>query len=173
MTATAAPTLSTERLTLRGPEPRDAEPFIGFFTSARAGPSGNRFDRAGAWRLFASAIGHWHMRGYGMWTVTLSGDDTPVGMVGCLHYDEWPEPEIAWFLWDGAEGHGYATEAARASLAHVYGTLGWHTAVSYIQPAARRSIALAERLGAHVEPGAHHPGDAPCLVYRHLGPEAA
>jgi RimJ/RimL family protein N-acetyltransferase len=169
MTATPAPRLETARLVLRGPEPEDLEPFLQFFTSGRAGP--NRLDRPDAWRLFATVIGHWHLRGFGCWTVTRRGSDAPIGLVGGLKLENWPEREIGWFLWDGAEGRGYATEAARAALDHAFGALGWPTAVSYIDTDNHRSIRVAERLGAKVDPDADHPGDDPLLVYRHPAPE--
>ncbi|MGQ0567736.1 MAG: GNAT family N-acetyltransferase [Gemmobacter sp.] len=169
-----APTLVTPRLTLRAPQARDAEPFIGFFTGARAGSFGMWMPRPDAWRLFATAIGHWTLRGFGMWTVTRSGDDTPLGLVGCLRMDDWPENEIGWFLWDGAEGQGIATEAALAARTCAYDRFGWTTAVSYIDASNTRSVRVAERLGATPEPGAPHPnGDAPTIVMRHPAPGTA
>ncbi len=52
---------------------------------------------------------------------------------------------------------------------HAYEDLGWETAVSYIDPANARSIALAERLGCTRDDAADrvHPDD---LVYRHPSP---
>ena len=63
------------------------------------------------------------------------------------------------------------TSAAEAARTHVFETLGWDTAVSYIDPQNARSIALAERLGAVRDDSAArpHPDD---LVYRHPKPEA-
>ena len=52
----------------------------------------------------------------------------------------------------GFEGHGFATEAARAARAHAYGTLGWPTAVSYVDADNHRSAALALRLGCTEDP---------------------
>ncbi len=46
------------------------------------------------------------------------------------------------------------------------------TLVSYIDPRNERSIRLAERLGARLDPRAAQPEDDPCLVFRHPGPEA-
>ena len=57
-----------------------------------------------------------------------------------------------------------------AARAHAYGALGWTTAVSYIDPQNARSIRVAERMGAKLDPDAvpMDPGD---LVYRHPAPE--
>src|SRR5690606_24162515 len=99
--------------------------------------------------------------------------DMPIGLVGGLQLDNWPEREIAWFLWQGFEGQGYAAEAARAALDHVFDTLGWDTAVSYIGAGNARSIALAERLGARRDPEAATPDPSrPASVWRHPRPEA-
>jgi RimJ/RimL family protein N-acetyltransferase len=166
--AVSIPVLTTSRLILRGPSPEDTEAFVAFFSGQRAAECGMAMPRPEAWRLFATALGHWHLRGHGMWTVTRRDDPAPIGMVGCLRMDDWPEDEIGWFLWDGAEGRGYATEAARAARDCAYGRFGWRTAVSYIDAGNHRSIRVAERLGAIPEPGAPHPnGDAPTVVMRH------
>jgi RimJ/RimL family protein N-acetyltransferase len=168
------PVLTTERLVLRPPAAADVEPAIAFFTGDRAAEFGPGLSRAEAWRLFAVVIGHWTLRGHGMWTVARRDDPAPLGLVGCLRMDNWPEDEIGWFLWDGAEGQGYATEAALAARACAYDRFGWSTAVSYIDAGNTRSIRVAERMGARPDPAAPHPnGDAPTVVMRHPGPGAA
>ena len=48
-----------------------------------------------------------------------------------------------------------------------YGELGWTTLVSYVAPGNHRSIRLAERLGAVVDPDAASPEGYDTLVYRH------
>ena len=76
---------------------------------------------------------------------------------------------MGWQLYEGFEGHGYATEAACALRDWAFGTLGLPTLVSYIGPGNSRSVAVAERLGASLDPAAptQDEGD---LVYRHFGP---
>jgi RimJ/RimL family protein N-acetyltransferase len=167
-----APILTTERLILRQPAPDDWEPFCEFEISERSKSIGGPLDRATAWRVFACMLGHWAIRGYGMWTVTIKGSDTGIGMVGPWHPIEWPETEIGWVIWsDKVEGTGIAREAASAAILHAWDTLKWDTAVSYIDAANTRSIALAERLGATLDPGAPYPrAEKPCLVYRHPNP---
>ena len=93
---TSAPTIQTERLTLRGPVAADFEPIARFYAdpvrSAGFGGVCCRVIRHGAGLLVASAIGT--LRGYGFWTVTMKGDDTPVGICGLWNPEGWPEPEI-------------------------------------------------------------------------------
>jgi RimJ/RimL family protein N-acetyltransferase len=107
--------------------------------------------REDAWRQLAMFVGHWTLRGYGMWAVEELAGGAFVGRVG-LHYPEgWPEPEIGWALNSRYWGRGYAFEAATAALGVAFGTLGWSRAVSLIAPLNVRSIRLAERLGARFE----------------------
>jgi RimJ/RimL family protein N-acetyltransferase len=164
--------LNTTRLILRRPAARDWPQARDFFMSDRAAMVGGPLTPGAAWRAFASEVGHWDICGYGMWTVTRRGNDTAIGMVGPWTPADWPETEIGWMIWaPDLEGTGLATEAARAAVAHAWDVLGWQTVVSYIAPANTRSIRLAERLGAVLDPAAPQPKPAtPCLVYRHPEP---
>jgi RimJ/RimL family protein N-acetyltransferase len=110
------------------------------------------------------------LRGYGLFIIEAKGDPTPLGMCGPWHPIDWPEPELAWSIWSpAAEGRGIMFEAVTAARSHAFGPLGWDTAVSYIDPANARSIALAERLGA-VRDAAAPRLDPADLVYRHPNP---
>ncbi len=170
--AGSAPTLATDRLTLRPPAPRDWEAYAAFSLSDRA-----RFVRSAevtrplAWRAFAAILGHWALRGTGLFVFTDRGSDLALGAVGPWFPEGWPEREIAWSAWaPAAEGTGRVREAAAAARDHAFRDLGWTTAVSYIAEGNVRSIALAERLGATVDPAAATAGGAPCRVYRHPAP---
>lgn len=168
---TGIPVLETERLVLRAPAPKDESDYVAFFTSDRAKYVGGTPSPIKAFQAFALEVGHWAIRGFGMWAVTRRGDDTALGYVGCWRPGGWPENELGWMLWDQAEGKGYAQEAAVAAREYAYGTLGWTTAVSYIDRPNKRSIALAERLGCTRDRSAPTPEDDDCLVYRHPRPE--
>jgi RimJ/RimL family protein N-acetyltransferase len=171
------PVLETERLTLRAPQGSDWPHWHSFMHSDRArfigGGAGQK--PADLWRAFGHVIGHWAMRDYGMFVFSFKGDDTPLGLAGPWCPEGWPEREIGWAAWSAAvEGKGLVAEAARAARRHAFGTLGWDTAVSYIDPDNARSIALAERLGATRDRTARMPHwDKPCLVYRHPAEAAA
>ena len=173
ISVTGAPALTTERLTLRMPASRDWEAFAAFMTSDRASMIGGPLTRDLAWRGFGHSVGHWVLRGYGMFFITLRGSDTAIGMTGLWFPEGWPEPELGWSMFSGDhEGKGLAFEAAEVARQYAFQKLGWKTMVSYIDPANLRSIALAERLGAVPQPDAPCPADRPCLVYRHSLPEA-
>lgn len=169
---TAPDILTTARLTLRPPAPRDWDGFRDWAMSDRARYAGGKQDLGGAWKAFAAELGHWQIHGFGMWAVTLTGDDTCIGFVGAWYPAHWPEREIGWLIWGAYEGQGHGFEAARAAIDHAFGPLGWDTAVSYIDPANTRSIALAERLGAVLDDAAQRL-DAAVLVYRHPNPAQA
>lgn len=161
-----AETLITERLTLRRPAVRDLDGFVAFMRSRRARYAGGVRNADDAWREFCIDYAHWDLRGYGSYVVTLTGDDTCVGIIGPYFPAGWLEPEIAWLLWPEAEGRGIAYEAALASRAEAQAKLGWTRPVSYIHEDNARSIALAERLGAVLDSGAPTE-DNDTLVYRH------
>lgn len=159
--------LETARLVLRRLASRDAGGYIAFCRSRRARHSLGVKSADEAWRAFGLELGHWELRGYGMFAVTeKGGGDTCLGIVGPWFPAGWPEREIGWLMWPEGEGRGYAEEAARAARDHAFDTLGWDTAVSYIADGNARSIALAERLGAVLDPGAPTLS-ADALVYRH------
>lgn len=167
--------LRTERLTLRRPVPADWDAFHGFMMSDRSTAFGSHRNLARAFRAFAAELGHWDIFGYGMWAVTAHDSDTALALIGPWTPPDWPEPEVGWMVLSAeAEGTGIATEAARAAIADAYSRLNWPTVVSYIGPDNTRSIRLAEKLGAVLDPDAPQPlPDDPVLVYRHPRPEGA
>lgn len=160
------PQVVTDRLVLRAPRESDVEAHIAFMASERASLVGGPQDRFQAYRGFAASLGHWILRGYGMWVMALKSDDQPIGRCGFIYHDGWDEPEIGWHVYDGFEGQGYAFEAAKAALGVGAAKFGLDGVVSYIDPANTRSAALAERLGARVERDGELLGK-PCQVYRH------
>ncbi|WP_366142056.1 GNAT family N-acetyltransferase [uncultured Roseobacter sp.] len=166
---TEFPTLETERLILRGPKPSDAEAFMAFYRTDRSQYTGGPMTDRQAWNFFGTEIGHWTIRGFGMFVVTRKGSDDPLGIVGHWYPHGWPEKEVGWVLFDAAtEGQGIAREAAEACIAHAWNVLKWDTIVSYIHPDNAASIALAERLGATIDREALQPKpETPGLVYRH------
>jgi len=168
--AEVAPRLVTERLVLRPPAPRDWPAYRDFALSGGMHHISPGITAGRAWRDFAAELGHWQMRGFGLWAVTRRGEDRAIGMIGPFYPVDWPEPEIGWMIFADAEGQGYAFEAAVAARADAFARLGWTTAVSYIAQANARSIRLAERLGAWGDDTAPRPSPD-VLVYRHPAPE--
>lgn len=170
------PVLETERLTLRAFAPQDVAAGVDFLMQDRTRYMGGPYSRAEAWDHCAGLLGHWAIRGYGLFSICLKGTDQAIGDVGLLCPGGYHEPELGWGIWDAAlEGKGLVREAAEAVRAHAYADHGWSTLVSYIDPENTRSIALAKRLGCTLDEDARLP-DLPewegTLTYRHPGPEA-
>ena len=167
---TKIPEIRTKRLVLRGPEPQDYPDFKATFSSYRSRFMGGPLNTYEAWMLYAAEIGHWQIRGYGMWMIHDSETDETYGMAGGWKPAGWPEAEIAWIIWPRVAGRGIALEAADAVRRYFYEKRGWETAVSYLDPKNLDSIRLAERLGCkkdHEAPSV----DGNDVVYRHPSPE--
>ncbi|MCI2400691.1 GNAT family N-acetyltransferase [Aliiroseovarius subalbicans] len=168
--------IETARLVLRPPQMADWEAFRAFLASARSEHVGGPYDDKTAWRAMGHITGHWMLRDYGSYVLTLKGgDDAGFGMVGPWFPEGHPEPELAWSIWSAEhEGQGFAEEAAIATRDHAYGTLGLPSLVSYIDAPNARSITLAQRLGAVLDTAAPAPDqdEPPVHVYRHIAPDA-
>ena len=97
----------------------------------------------------------------------------PLGVVGLLYPEDWPEPEIAWSMFGDGEGRGYAYEAALAARRYAYETVGFDTIMSLISPTNERSLALARRLGATHDGDYAHPVYGTMQIWRHAPPGGA
>src|SRR6056297_1663335 len=146
----------------------DYPDFKATFTSYRARFMGGPLNAYESWMLYAAEIGHWAIRGYGMWMIHDKATGETYGMAGGWKPAKWPEAELAWVIWPDKAGRGFALEATHAARRHFYAN-GWDGAVSYIDPKNLDSIRLAERLGAVKDPDAATI-DGNDAVYRHPSP---
>ncbi len=160
------PELETRRLILKAPQPEDYPDFKATFTSFRARYMGGPLNAYETWMLYAAEIGHWEIRGFGMWMIHDKQTGETYGMAGGWQPAMWPEREIAWIIWPDKNGKGYALEATDRVRRYFYHDLGWETAVSYIDPKNLDSIRLAERLGCLKDHEAQTI-DGSDAVYRH------
>lgn len=166
------PTLHTDRLTLRAPRADDLDAFATFCASERTALLGGPYNRAQSFDRLCSLVGHWQLRGFGRWMVADRATDEPLGVVGLLFPEGWPEPEIAWSVFGKAEGRGIAYEAALGARSYAYDTLDWSTAISLIDPTNTRSVALARRMGCTDGKTWQHPNGTLLDIWRHPEPEA-
>lgn len=165
-----APVIETARLRLRPMQPEDFEAYAAFAGSPRAIHMDGPVDRSTAWAWFCNDTAHWALFGYG--GLMIEADGQAAGQVSVTHGVTFPEHEIGWFLFDGFEGRGLATEAASALRDYVYRQTAIPGLVSYCGPDNHGSIAVAERLGAVYDPVAPRPLNDDCRVYRHPTREA-
>jgi RimJ/RimL family protein N-acetyltransferase len=146
----------------------DLPAFTRFMTSAPSmAAQGETGTAQEAWFGFLIGIGHWHWHGFGFFTVVLQDTGQPVGRVGLIKHSDWPEIELAWHLFEGAEGKGYATEAAQAVKAWAARDLGLDRLHSYIDRTNTRSQGVAKRLGA-VTDGTRAPHEPEAEVWEHV-----
>jgi RimJ/RimL family protein N-acetyltransferase len=166
MTIQPIPRLTTERLVLRAPVADDFPLYASLLATPRAKWMGGPFGLRAAWGMFCHGVACWTLFGHGALVIDLRTTGDCVGQVDISHGPRFPEKELGWLVYEAYEGQGYATEAAAALRDWAARTLGLDRLVSYIDPNNVRSAAVAERLGAVLDPGAppQDPGD---LVYRH------
>jgi RimJ/RimL family protein N-acetyltransferase len=125
---------------------------------------GQPLSRADAWRNLALVLGHWQLRGFGLWAVEEKRTGALVGRVGCWQPEGWPGFEVGWTLRRQFWGKGFATEAALQAVDVAFNTLGRERVISVIQPENSGSIAVALRLGMCFD-GHTQVLSRPALVY--------
>lgn len=112
---------------------------------------GATMTRAESWRSMATVLGHWQLRGFGLWAVEERSSSQMVGRVGCWRPEGWPGLELAWTLRSAFWGRGYATEAANTALDVAFSHLGQSHVISMIHCENQASIRVAGRLGMRRE----------------------
>src|SRR6478735_3153314 len=109
------PELVTDRLLLRGFRPDDFEayaPIMADPTVTQFLGDGRPLSRSEAWRQMAMIVGHWALRGFGLWAVEERASGRLVGRIGCQEPEGFPAFEIGYVLAREAWGKGYAREGA-------------------------------------------------------------
>jgi RimJ/RimL family protein N-acetyltransferase len=148
----STPVIRTERLLLREWRQEDREPFAALNADPRVMEHLPAvLPRAQSDALARHSEQHFTTHGFGPWAVELPGVAPFIGFVGLVvpafeaHFT--PCVEVGWRLAAEHWGHGYATEAARASAAHAFDVVGLEELVSFTIPQNTRSRAVMERLG--------------------------
>jgi RimJ/RimL family protein N-acetyltransferase len=105
------------------------------------------YDRAGMEGYLRKVGDEWAERGHGRVAILKRDDDRFLGRTGLKHWPQFEETEVGWVLRPDARGHGYATEAARASLQWGFEQFDFPYITAMIQPSNVASARVAERLG--------------------------
>jgi RimJ/RimL family protein N-acetyltransferase len=129
--------------------------------------TGVTLSRGETWRAIAGMLGHWQMRGYGMWALESKETGELVGRAGFINPEGWPGFELGWVLGKPHWGKGYASEAAREARRWAYEDLGRDRFISLIRHGNAPSIKVAERLGSKLAGEVELLG-AKALVYENL-----
>ncbi len=94
---------------------------------------------------------------YGLWAIERRDTHKFIGFAGLslqtfeAHFT--PAIEVGWRLAREDWGHGFATEAGRAAIAHGFQTVGLPEIVSFTGATNLRSRGVMERLGMISDPG--------------------
>lgn len=113
--------------------------------------SGAPMSREEAWRHMAMILGHWELRGFGMWAVEEKASGHLLGRIGLLHPEGWPGFELGWTLGQQYWHRGFATEGARAALEYAFSTVGAERIISLIRKENLASRRVAHRIGERFE----------------------
>ncbi len=161
------PNLTTDRLTLRAPGPNDFPIYRNFYADRRASAAYGGPLRAGlAWRKLASDIGHWTLRGFGMWMIEEKTTRKAIGGCGIMWPEDWPRHELTWWVVPSARRQGYALEASRAAIDWAYDELGWDQVETHMNDGNHAARRLAEKLGGDIIARENFPDGIVRNIYR-------
>lgn len=146
------PTVSTDRLTLRGFETTDQPAYA----ALRADPDVVRFLPGGealvpfAKEIAASRIAAFReswKRGFGVWAVVETATGAVVGQAGLAAMERSAEVEVLYALARPFWGRGYAREAAAAALRFGFETVGLDRIVGFVVPGNDASVRVLRAVG--------------------------
>ena len=148
--------IETERLVLRSWRAEDRAPFAAISADPRVMTTlGPVMDRAASDALLDRVEAAEAAHGYTFWALERKCDAALIGWCGVIRGDAGPvagKAEIGWRLAHAAWGHGYASEAARATVDWLFAHLPDDAAWAIASSANSRSRAVMERLGMRYHP---------------------
>lgn len=146
------PTFTSARLAFRPYQPSDFDRLAALNADSKVMeyfPA--TVDKAGTRALVRRIQESFRENSYGWYSVDRLSDGQFIGLIGFLHPDFesffTPCVEIGWRLHRDAWGQGYATEGARACLAHGQDELGLERIYSYTALPNRRSERVMQKAG--------------------------
>lgn len=153
------PTLETERLRLRPLRGSDVDDYADLHADPEVMHHvGGTWDRNRSWRHLCYVLGHWQIRGAGLWAVEHQETRAFVGLAGFFEPEGWPGFELCGKLARRFWGCGYASEAARAALDHAFAVWKKDRVISLVRPENRASVRLVERIGERLLARIEHQG---------------
>jgi RimJ/RimL family protein N-acetyltransferase len=141
--------LETERLRLRqfGEHDLDAYARITADPEVMRFVGGSALSRDEAWRSLGYLLGHWQIRGFGLWAAEEKKSGDLIGRIGLYRPEGWPGLEVGWLVDRARWGEGFATEGGAAVIRHAFERLRPDRLISVIEPENRASIRVAQKLG--------------------------
>jgi RimJ/RimL family protein N-acetyltransferase len=143
--------IPTERLVLRRFRPADAETLAAY----RSAPEVARYQSWEApypvekarYAVESMVAADPEQPGWFQWAIELTAERAHIGDVGVNLHDNLMQAEIGYTLAPERQGHGYATEAVRAVLDHLFRVRGLHRVSAECDARNIASARLLERLG--------------------------
>jgi RimJ/RimL family protein N-acetyltransferase len=103
--------------------------------------------------------------GFGLYLVETRHDGTPLGLCGLVKRDTLPDVDIGFAFLPRFHGHGYAYEAARATVDDARDRVRLPRLVAIVKPGNTPSIRLLQKLGLRFERMIQLPQDPLELEY--------
>ncbi|WP_417462459.1 GNAT family N-acetyltransferase [Kordiimonas sp.] len=155
MTDMKIETLETKRLRIRPATLDDAAFALSIYNDAAflefVGDKKLRTVEAARDYLDENFIRSYRTHGVGLMIVELKESGEPIGFCGLVKRAYYEEPDIGFAYLPDYTSKGYGYEAARATLDHAMGSLGYKRIQALVSPANVRSIGLIKKLGLHYD----------------------
>ncbi len=120
-----------------------------------------RLPLAASLRRWAERLDGWDRDGYGMWIVEVRETGAAIGHCGIQRLEDGDEVEVGYYLGRAGWGHGYATEAAAASVAYGFDRCGLPRIVAVVRHDNAASQNVLRKVGLrHVRDGNFYEADA-------------
>lgn len=150
------PVVLTQRLTLCGLTEQYLDEFTRLQYAPRVAewlggvqdpvPSWER-QKEDTWRVMATFLGHWALRGCGQWALVETATGRLVGRAGLWFPEGWPGLEVGWLVDPDRWGEGFATEAGRAAVDVAFDSLDADEVISVTRPDNARSRRVMQKVG--------------------------
>jgi RimJ/RimL family protein N-acetyltransferase len=152
--------LAGDGVVLRQWTPGDFDFYASYMgTDSTARYHGGAIDRQKAWRHLASVIGHWTLRGFGIYAVESLVESRLQGMVGLWEPHGWPCREFVYGFTAEAYAAKRALGAVKIALDHVKKCFPGEAVQGFIHPQNSPALGLARTIGARLQ------GEVPLLEF--------
>jgi RimJ/RimL family protein N-acetyltransferase len=148
------PTLTTERLILRGFRREDFAGVYALWSDPRTGRlmGMQPMSEEDCWAKFLRSFGAWQVNGFGFWAVEEKASGNFVGELGFLNAKRaieppLPVPEMGWSFSPSMQGRGYATEGVAAAIRWGEDHFGRARFSAIIAPENEPPLKLARKFG--------------------------
>ncbi|MDI1353660.1 MAG: GNAT family N-acetyltransferase [bacterium] len=101
--------------------------------------------------LLTGPIDSYRKQGFGLYLVELKETSVPIGICGLVKRETLEHVDLGFAFLPDYVGNGYASEAARATLAYAKSQLGMKKIVAVTDLDNLRSINLLKKLGMEIE----------------------